>query len=388
MKNFMLCSIISMNLFIVVSTLFKQTFHIPIDKFYYPTMVLIAIVTILYSLIDIIKTKKLPIGIIILTLLVSLIFIAFAISPHNSEKLSENNIKFFIMWAIPAAICGIYIKYIPKDTVEKFFKWIFIIFSITFLTVILIPYLSGNLPSYVNFGLMNYQNASYLSAFTVGLGIYLVLKVKLKYKSFYIIMIILTLPSVFIPGGRGGAILLILYFLITLFLLTFHKTIPAIIKILVYIIAIILSSVLIVFISKNGGESRTFSYIQGGSFDINGTSGRGLIYELSMYYISRKPMFGYGPFNYYYLIHNIPHNIVLEMLLSYGIVGLLIVVFILFVIFINIIKNFDTNSIDLLVLFIAIYPVTLLMFSTNYLVVSELWFILFYFITKGRRKNV
>ncbi|MDM5686273.1 Nif3-like dinuclear metal center hexameric protein, partial [Staphylococcus aureus] len=39
-------------------------------------------------------------------------------------------------------------------------------------------------------------------------------------------------------------------------------------------------------------------------------------------------------------------------------------------------------------MFIAIYPITLLMFSSNYLVVSEFWFVLFYFITKGRRHHV
>ncbi len=49
------------------------------------------------------------------------------------------------------------------------------------------------------------------------------------------------------------------------------------------------------------------------------------------------------------------------------------------------IRNYDPNTIDLLVMFIAIYPITLLMFSSNYLVVSEFSFVLFYFITKGRR---
>ncbi|HGO2135152.1 TPA: O-antigen ligase family protein, partial [Staphylococcus aureus] len=51
------------------------------------------------------------------------------------------------------------------------------------------------------------------------------------------------------------------------------------------------------------------------------------------------------------------------------------------------IRNYDPNTIDLLVMFIAIYPITLLMFSSNYLVVSEFWFVLFYFITKGRRHH-
>lgn len=388
MKYFMLCAIISMNLFIVVSTLFKETFKLPIDTFYYPIMVLIAGVTILYALFDIVKTKKIPIGFALLLLVIALIFIAFVISPHNNEKLSENNLKFFLLWSVPAAISGVYIKYLPKKIVERFFKIVFWVFSFTFLFVILIPYLNGKLPGYIDFGLMNYQNASYLSAFTIGLGVYIILKVNVKYRFIYILMTLITFPSVFLPGGRGGAILLILYFLIALVMLTFKREIPAIIKILIYMIASIAAISLIVYIINNGGDSRTFSYIKGGSFDVGGTSGRGPIYEMSMYFISRQPMFGYGPFNYYYLIHNIPHNIILEMLLSFGTIGLLIILFVLLLLTINLFKNYDSNSIDLLVIFLSVYPMTLLMFSSNYLVTSEFWFVLFYFLTKGRRKNV
>lgn len=388
MKYFMLCSIISMNLFIVVSTLFKQTFHLPIDSLYYPTMVLIAVITILYALVDIIKTMKLPLGLMLLILVVSLIYILYVISPHNGEELSQNNLKFFLLWSVPAAICGIYIKYISKNTVEKFFKWIFVIFSFTFLTVILIPYIISALPNYVNFGLMNYQNASYLSAFTVGLGIYVILKVEVKHRLFYIIMTILTFPSVFIPGGRGGAILLILYILVAILIVTLKREIPIVIKTLMYIVVFIAAFSLIIFIYKSGGESRTFSYIKDGSFDVGGTSGRGQIYEMSMYFISRNPLYGYGPFNYYHLINNIPHNMVLEMLLSFGFIGLFFILIILTLLTLNMIKNYNPNSVDLLVLFITIYPITLLMFSSNYLVTSELWFVLFYFMTKGRRNNV
>ena len=388
MKYFMLCAIISMNLFIVVSTLFKETFKLPIDSLYYPIMVLIAALTILYAIFNVFKTKKMPIGFALLVFLVLLIFVAYFISTHNNEKLSENNLKFFLLWSVSAAICGVYIKYLSKQTVEKFFKWIFIVFSITFLLVILLPYLFGSLPGYIDFGLMNYQNASYLSAFTSGLGIYIILRVKVKYRFFYIVMTFLTLPSVFIPGGRGGAILLILYFMLALVILTFKREIPAIIKILVYFVAFVAAVSLIIYVFKSGGDSRTFSYIKGGSFDVGGTSGRGPIYEMSMYFISRQPIFGYGPFNYYYLIHNIPHNIILEMLLSFGFVGLIIILFALVLMAINFIKNYDSKSIDLLVIFIAIYPVTLLMFSSNYLVTSEFWFVLFYFLTKGRKNYV
>ena len=76
------------------------------------------------------------------------------------------------------------------------------------------------------------------------------------------------------------------------------------------------------------------------------------------------------------------------MLLSFGFVGLIIILFALVLMAINFIKNYDSKSIDLLVIFIAIYPITLLMFSSNYLVTSEFWFVLFYFLTKGRKNYV
>ena len=63
-------------------------------------------------------------------------------------------------------------------------------------------------------------------------------------------MTFLTLPSVFIPGGRGGAILLILYFMLALVILTFKREIPAIIKILVYFVAFVAAVSLIIYVFK------------------------------------------------------------------------------------------------------------------------------------------
>ncbi|GGG95863.1 O-antigen ligase family protein [Staphylococcus pragensis] len=386
MKYFMLCSIISMNLFIVVSTLFSQVFHLNIIMLYYPVMILVTVGTIGYCIFNILLSKKLPIGVIVLLTISILILIAYFVSPHNSERLSKNTIRFFILWCVSASIAGIYIKSISRKKVESFFKIIFIIFSMTFLFVILIPYLLGKLPTPVVFGLMNYQNASYISAFTVGLGCYLILKGDLKHRNFYVFMTIITFPSVFIPGGRGGAILLILYSLLTIVLITFKRNISFYLKIAIYTVAFLASAALLIFVSN--GDNRTFSYIKNGSFDINGTSGRGPIYEMSLHYISEKPLIGYGPFNYYHLIDNIPHNIVLEMLLSYGFLGLIILVFLIILVLIKFFTHYDKNSIDLLVVFITIYPITMLMFSTNYLVVGELWFAVFYFLTKERNQNV
>lgn len=218
--------------------------------------------------------------------------------------------------------------------------------------------------------------------------LYLLLENVIKKTWVYYSLILLTIPSVFIPGGRGGAILLILYFILYIIIITFRKNVNAFIKLFIYVIGLASFVTLVYYIVTSAGESRTFQYITSNGIDIqNGSSGRAPIYQMSTYFICQRPIFGYGPFNYYHLIHNIPHNIILELLLSFGIVGLMTILILLIITTINFIKNYDANSIDLLVVFIVVYPLTLLMFSTNYLVVSELWFVMFYMITKRKRLN-
>ena len=324
----------------------------------------------MFAIYKIIVTQEIPRGLILL-IAICLLYLAFYyFSPDKEEKLAKNNILFFLTWAVPAAISGIYIKYINKVTVERFFKLVFFIFSVSFIFVILIPKLTGEIPSYINFGLMNYQNASYLS-----------------HKWIYVLFTIIDIPIVFIPGGRGGAILLILYGLFAFILITFKRGIPIAVKSIMYIFALSISSVLIYFLFTKGSNTRTFSYLQGGTLNLEGTSGRGPIYEKGIYFIQQSPLLGYGPFNYYKLIGNIPHNIIIELILSFGLLGFFIIMICILLLVYKMIRNYDPNTIDLLVMFIAIYPITLLMFSSNYLVVSEFWFVLFYFITKGRRHH-
>ncbi|HDM7973076.1 TPA: O-antigen ligase family protein [Staphylococcus aureus] len=387
MKFFVLCAIISMNIFIVISTFTKEVLGFPIEPVYYSTMVGIALITTVFAIYKIIVTQEIPRGLILL-IAICLLYLAFYyFSPDKEEKLAKNNILFFLTWAVPAAISGIYIKYINKATVERFFKLVFFIFSVSFIFVILIPKLTGEIPSYINFGLMNYQNASYLSAFTAGLGIYFIMKGSVKHKWIYVLFTIIDIPIVFIPGGRGGAILLILYGLFAFILITFKRGIPIAVKSIMYIFALSISSVLIYFLFTKCSNTRTFSYLQGGTLNLEGTSGRGPIYEKGIYFIQQSSLLGYGPFNYYKLIGNIPHNIIIELILSFGLLGFFIIMICILLLVYKMIRNYDPNTIDLLVMFIAIYPITLLMFSSNYLVVSEFWFVLFYFITKGRRHH-
>lgn len=377
-------SILSMNFFIIVSTLFKNVLFLNIDSGYYIFIVSTGVITTFYALYIILKKQEITMSLILLLLIITIVTCSFTLSIHKGEELASNNFIFFIMWAIPAAICGIYIRYLKKDRVLKFFKSIFFIFSISIILIILVPYILGSLPAYINFGLMNYQNVSYISAFTIGIGLYFITEKYTRFKLLYIFLIGLLIPVIFISGGRGGAVLLIIYILTTILMTLKNQNVPFFKKLMINTMVLVFSVFAIFFVIKSG-NTRTFSYISNGKISLEGTSGRGEIYSTVISLIEDKPLTGYGLFNYYHFIHTIPHNIVLEILLAFGIVGLFVISIFMFVILYHFIKNYDSNSLDRIVIFIGLYPITYLMFSANFLIVSELWFVLFYMISNRKK---
>ncbi|WP_387044931.1 O-antigen ligase family protein [Mammaliicoccus sciuri] len=276
-----------------------------------------------------------------------------------------------------------------KYTIDKFFKVIFFIFSICIVNIILIPYIMGDLPSYINFGLLNYQNASYISAFIVGIGLYFLTESNIKYKALYLIFICLLLPVIFIAAGRGGAVLLILYILLTTVNIIVKKSIPLVNKIIIIGMVATGSITFITTAISLDDTGRTFSYITADGLDLNNTSGREDVYKSDINTIKNSPIIGYGLFNYYHLVNNIPHNIIMEILLISGVIGLSISIVICYFLFKKYVKNFEENSPDRLVGYIFLYPITMLMFSSNFLIVSELWFVIFYVLAKYKeRRNV
>lgn len=387
MKYLLLLSIISMNFFIIVSTFFKETLNFNIDGFYFTTMIFIEIVAFLYLAKKIISFKQVNTKYLYLIVLIFVIALSYFISEYNTLDLSKNNFIFYLLWAVPASICGIEIHNIKKHTVDKFFKVIFTLFTICLFFIILVPYIFGSLPNYINFGLLNYQNTSYIAAFVFGLGMYFFTENSTRFKAFYLISSGLMVPIIFIASGRGGAVLLIIYIIMVSMGIIKNKKVPLVNKVIfssIIIILILTIAIVAISLDKDG---RTFSYLSSDGISLNETSGRGDIYDLDFYFIGQRPLTGYGLFNYYHLLDNIPHNIILELLLISGFVGTLIIVFSLLTLVFKYIKYYDGNSTDRIVGFLFIYPLTLLMFSSNLLIVSELWFGIFYLLAKPKEKK-
>lgn len=389
MKLILMLAIMSMNIFIVINTLLEQTVGLSIYKIYYIFLFLLLMNNLFYSLLDVYQKKGIRRIHLFLFFIVVTISIFYIVSPHKFDRLPVTNYSLFILWMIPAAIAGIYIHKFEEKKVLIFFRRIYWLNVGTMLLIILLPYITSTLPEYINFGMMTYQNISYISAFTFGLGIFFIFEYKVRYRILYYLSNLSLLPVIFISGGRGGALLVIVYIIYILLRRLISSKEGLFTKFIAINSTIIFFLLFIIVINLFDKEGRIFSYINLDGLNINNesTSGRSDIYINSINAIKISPIFGYGFFNYYQIVGDMPHNFVLEILLIGGIIFFIIFLIGIFYLMTKYIKTNKKNSIDFLIPYILIYPATMLFFSSNFLVSSELWFVIFYILTMKSRKD-
>lgn len=387
MKYILLLGIMSMNIFIIYSTFLKDVLNIDVGNSYFIVMSIIASYIIFFSLTKTIVSKRINKTYFFLVLIISIVMISYIASPFKMDEDIKNSILFFWLWAVPGCICGIESRNFKKVTFTNFFKFIFFSFSICLVFLFIIPFITGSTSTFISSGLLNYQNASYITAFIFGIGLYFLSESNVKFKFFYLILVTLMVAIIFIVQGRGGLILLIVYGIFTVVQLIINKSMKLVEK-----VSFIFFGFLLIFLAYiffvNLNENRILSYFKDGQFQIGNTSGRDILYSNSIELIKEKLLTGYGMFNYYPLLGGTPHNIFLEILLISGFLGLIIVLFITFYYIYNFIKLYKKDSIDKLVIHIFAYPIVFLLFSGNFLILSELWFVIFYVISVTReRKN-
>ncbi|KYH13849.1 O-antigen ligase family protein [Staphylococcus kloosii] len=387
MKYILLLGIMSMNIFIIYSTFLNDVLNINVSNSYFIVMSIIASYSILYSLTKIIITKKLNKTYFVLLLVISIVMISYIATPFKLEEDVKNSTLFFWLWAVPGSICGIESRNFKKSTFTNFFRFIFFSFSISLVFLFIIPSIMGSTTTFISSGLLNYQNASYIAAFIFGIGLYFLSEKDLKFKYLYLILVIFMVSIIFIVQGRGGLILLLVYGMLAGIQLITNKKIKFVGKIKFIIFGLLLIFLAFIFF-VNLKENRILSYFKDGEFQVGNTSGRDILYNNSMKLIKDKFLTGYGMFNYYHLLGGTPHNIFLEIFLIFGFVGLIIFIFIAMYYIYNFMKLYKKDSIDKLVIYIFAYPTVFLMFSGNFLIISELWFVIFYVISVTReRKN-
>lgn len=294
-------------------------------------------------------------------------------------------LMYFLLWSTPAIYSALYVCKTEKtESVVKWIEILMILFTVGVLTSITIPFLFGI--RYASVGGGTYQAASYLAGFTYGLSLYFYTfgdshkrfsftKSRL-YQILLPALILSNMLGAFLPGGRGGFVLLGIY---SLFfgIYSFKRAKKTFRGLVVVILLLVLWPLLQQNTLFLTGYTRATAFLGGGETVVNwqGASNRDRIYLDAIGLIKERPVLGYGIFGYWRVMRN-PHNLFLEVLLSGGIVYFLIFTNLLILFFRKLIWMIRHDHKNRIWMVVFIYPFTMLMFSGSYLILAPFWFVI------------
>ena len=385
--------------FTIITTVigYRYTEHSVIYPIY---NIIIAAISYLVSIFIIIR-KNYTVSFV--GMLISLIFVVgyflSYIFLNNDSAVAFDMWTYFVIWSLPAFLFGMaisqdtsFLKNLWKtaDLFMLIISFVVIINGIYFLK-------EGKQQSYSTSGTITYQTLSYLSAFAFGLNYFLLVNdqntSRLKffkdnklYKFFCLLLLLFQVASLVVTGGRGGFILIAVYFLYVTFFIESGKNLY-----LKFIVLIIILLFCILMVTSDNptiknGLKRIFSYIKKGGIDMSETSYRDVNYKIALNLISKRLVFGYGIYGLFmYTFY--PHNLFLEILLGGGIFYFLIFIAITVYIVVKY-KKIKKNNRNISLLFIfLLYDLIMLMFSGTYLNASVLWFFMGYVINYRFNEN-
>lgn len=379
MKKTLLTSLISVQFYVVLYLLLLSIFNIEIGSLYIPLMIGLLILSIFYEIKAILSKHR--ISKYILVTFIIYIFLAIYIY-INGSNMFDNFIILLqsILWVIPVVILCVNIEDFSLKSLEKYFIVFYFMVGITLLISIEIPYYFSNNNIIDSSLVINHQTISYLSSFCYGIGLYFIGKKNNILNLLIILIELINIHVTFLSGGRGGAILLLCYTLFYILEVLRNKNL--IVKFFLTLGIAIFGFMLASYFKGSQLLTRSFSYIDDNGLNLENTSGRDELYSHTISLISEKLWFGHGMFTYYNIIKGTPHNLILEILLIGGIFLLMLIALISFSIAIKFYKIYNRKSLDRLVIYLFIYPITMLMFSGNFLLTGILWFCILYILRR------
>lgn len=400
-------TIFAIDLFFSISSLIGYTYlgkeSSPIYIIYNLIIFILSIIILFSQLIKSeFKCSKNELILLSIPILLTFLYLSGVLFDVNND-LTTNRFIYSILWSLPSIIIGIYLA--KLENYEVFDKWLEVVMIIFTLSTIGTSISSLGSGDRVSIGGATYQSASYISAFAFGINLYYIFfgnnhsrfrftKTKL-YKFISYIFLIAQIMGVFTSGGRGGMVLIIVY---SIYILISSIRSKNRIKLIEKYILIILMSMLLFIIllpklmsidSFQSSINRVFSYITDSGIDMSKTSGRDIVYTDAIHLIKMSPILGYGFFGFYKVYGQYPHNLFLEVLLQGGLIYLFFVILFIFIMIkkLNVMLNIDYRL--NIIIIIALYPLTLLMFSGTYTNNSIFWFFISFMIAyKPKIKKV
>lgn len=306
---------------------------------------------------------------------------------NSIDEIGMTRYFYFILWPFSSMLMGIYIskKNRYKDLLRSL-DLIIIIFTISSIKILQLVYMTG---TRVSIGGATYQYAGYIISLALGLNLYFMIygetisrysftKTKL-YKYISIIMLLIQFITVLLTGARGPMILSIIYVLLAIqnslkVKKRFFKFIWGTVCMLI-IFSFVWPS-LIEMPRFQNSIARIFSYISVDGIDLSQTSGRDIIYGRAIEKILQSPLVGYGLFGAYTVFGGYAHNIIFDILLQGGICFLGIPITFFIIILRKLYKIIKWNYEYVFLIFLAMQPIIMLLFSGTYLNNSLFWFLI------------
>lgn len=365
--NYILYSVLSQPILVILQFLMLYVYAIPEDV---ATKYRVLLTALPLSFAIFLSFKRRP-KIFIITYVIAIFFLLCQsfLFPSNIGEIWSSTARFLLPIILPSTLCLISIKGSIEDVEQNLLKisWIIVIMMIYFVFC----FVMGRTVMF------DYNMALAYALLLPAITLY-------KHKKWYsIISSVFLLLCMLVFGSRGPLVVAVLYIIYDL--VQVRKS-NVIILMFIFAILILALPMLETVLEDFGISSRTLSFLLSGN--IAASEGRDDIYNQVYRLIQDNLLIGVGIFGDRVHLDELCHNIILEIIVNYGIVfGIPIIIFIS-VYLLKIYLTLDkTNKNRFMKYFIAL--IVPLFFSDSYLI--SIYFGLFWglvFVIKDTRTKI
>lgn len=316
-------------------------------------------------------TFKFTFASLVLLAFVALFVLSFLITSENNAG-AKNYFRLFCSTAFPGVLAGMLLS----DGQYRNYVWRYFDPIVIVLTASTALYLLNDGRFSEKYAL-DYQVAGYMAAVAMGFTVILMLECNCRtmfrifdsgiWRTCRGILVPIQFVQVMLCGGRGGALLALIF--IAYYLYRRFSQGVSIKTILLFLVCIACSAALYLFIVENQNDF-------GVQRIISGYDNRTSVYMIILDSIADNPFFGYGAYGYSAVIGGAeyPHNIVLELLLTFGLLGLPFELLLLGLVGFRT-KRERTFSDSPWLITLVLYVFVRLMVSATLLSMTEFWFV-------------
>lgn len=333
------------------------------------------------------KNNDILVSNVVVGILVFLIFIGLVVSlwRYDFSTFAIDQLLYFLGFTIPAVILGTMIK--EQDILNVFqkIKYINVYLTICFLSA-LIKSSGGNISMFHEIGGASHLTIGYTMSALFTFNIISLMNGKRFFgKLFYLILILINIAIILFSGSRGALVSVSVIALISVVSYVIKKR-----KIFTALLLSVIIGLTLPLISKNQNFSFAIDRIISGfsSGGDNSTNQRKMFYNTAIDNFYSSPLFGNGIGSYskHFETYSYPHNIILEIMNDFGLIGLIISIIFLFLLFKKVRWILKHDYRLHLIVFLFLNVIVQLLFSGSYLVSSQFW-ILSTIILAFRRKE-